>query len=49
MIVAVPDDGHVSIRRDDGTETTLALADIREATLAVEWKLPQGKQGARRP
>jgi ribosome maturation factor RimP len=48
-IVAVPDDEHVRIRRDDGTETTLALADVREATLAVEWKIPQAKQGARRP
>lgn len=49
VIVAVPDDGHVHLRLSDGTAITLALADIREATLAVEWKLPHGKQGARRP
>lgn len=49
VIVAVPDDEHVHLRLSDGTAITLALADIREATLAVEWKLPHGKQGARRP
>jgi len=49
VIVAVPDERHVRIRRPDGTEMTLALADVRDATLAVAWKLPQGKQGARRP
>ena len=48
-ILGVPDDGHVAVRLADGTELTLALADVREATLAVEWKPPQGKQGARRP
>ena len=48
-ILGVPDDGHVAVRLADGTELTLPLADVREATLAVEWKLPQGKQGARRP
>ena len=47
--MAVPDDAHVQLQRADGSEITLALADIREATLAVEWKLPHGKQGARRP
>ena len=31
--MAVPDDEHVTLRREDGTEVTLALDDIREATL----------------
>jgi ribosome maturation factor RimP len=35
-IVAVPDDEHVVVRRDDGTEVTLALEAIREATLVAE-------------
>jgi ribosome maturation factor RimP len=35
-IVAVPDDEHVIVRRDDGTEVTLALAAIREATLVAD-------------
>ncbi|HEV7364770.1 MAG TPA: ribosome maturation factor RimP [Gemmatimonadales bacterium] len=35
-IVAVPDDEHVIVRRDDGTELTLAFATIREATLVAE-------------
>jgi hypothetical protein len=48
-IVAVPDDEHVHVRLPDGSETTLALTDVREATLAVEWKNPQDKPGARRP
>jgi ribosome maturation factor RimP len=34
-ILAVPDDEHVIVRVD-GTETTLPLADIREARLVVE-------------
>ena len=36
-IVAVPDDEHVTLRREDGTEVTLALDAIREAHLAVDW------------
>ena len=48
-ILAVPDDEHVQVRLPDGSETTLALADVREATLAVEWKDPHRKPGARRP
>jgi len=35
-IVAVPDDEHVIVRRDDGTDVTLALEAIREATLVAE-------------
>jgi ribosome maturation factor RimP len=36
-IVAVPDDEHVSVRLPDGSERTLALAEIKDATLAVDW------------
>jgi ribosome maturation factor RimP len=36
-ILGVPDDRHVSVRLPDGSERTLALADIKEATLAVDW------------
>jgi ribosome maturation factor RimP len=36
-ILAVPDDGHVSVRLPDGAERTLALAAIKDATLAVDW------------
>jgi ribosome maturation factor RimP len=36
-IAAVPDAEHVTLRREDGTEATLALDDIREAHLAVDW------------
>ena len=32
-IVAVPDDEHVTLRRDDGVEFTVPLADIGEANL----------------
>jgi ribosome maturation factor RimP len=35
-ILAVPDDEHVVVRRDDGTEITLAFVSIREATLVAE-------------
>ena len=35
-ILAVPDDEHVVVRRDDGTEITLAFESIREATLVAE-------------
>jgi ribosome maturation factor RimP len=40
-IVAVPDDEHVTLRQEGGTELTLALGDIREATLVGE--LPELK------
>jgi ribosome maturation factor RimP len=36
-IVALPDDEHVTLRREDGTEVTLALDAIREAHLVVDW------------
>ncbi len=36
-IVAVPDDRHVVVRMADGAERTLALDEIREATLAIDW------------
>ena len=36
-IVAVPDDEHVTVRLPDGSERTLALAGIKDATLAVDW------------
>lgn len=36
-IVGVPDEGHVTVRLDDGTERTLALDAVREATLAIDW------------
>jgi ribosome maturation factor RimP len=35
-IVAVPDDEHVVLRYDD-QEVTVALSDIRQATLVVDW------------
>jgi hypothetical protein len=39
----------VQVRLPDGSERTLAFADVREATLVVEWKDPHDKPGARRP
>jgi ribosome maturation factor RimP len=35
-ILAVPDDEHVVVRREDGSEVTLAFEAIREATLVVD-------------
>lgn len=35
-IVAVPDEDHVVLRHDDH-EVTVALSDIRQATLVVDW------------
>jgi ribosome maturation factor RimP len=35
-IVAVPDDEHVIVRRDDGTDVTLAFDMIREANLVAD-------------
>jgi len=43
-ILAVPDDEHVVVRRDGGSEVTLALDDIREATLVAEVEA-LGKRG----
>lgn len=36
-ILETPDDGHVSLELNDGRTVTLALADIDEATLVVDW------------
>jgi ribosome maturation factor RimP len=36
-IAAVPDDEHVTLRWEDGTEVTLALEEIRDAHLVVDW------------
>jgi len=44
-IVAVPDDEHVTLRPEQGGETTLRLAEISEATLLVDW----AAVGKRRP
>jgi ribosome maturation factor RimP len=35
-ILSVPDDEHVVLRREDGSELTLAFDAIREATLVVD-------------
>jgi ribosome maturation factor RimP len=40
-IVALPDDGHVTLRREDGSELTVPLTEIREATLVAEWGTPR--------
>ncbi len=37
-IVAVPDDEHVVVRQEDGSELTLALDEIRDAVLVVDWE-----------
>ena len=37
IIVAVPDDGHVILRFPDAGERTIALDDIADATLVVDW------------
>ena len=36
-IVGVPDDEHVVVRGDDGRDATLALDEIVEANLVVDW------------
>jgi ribosome maturation factor RimP len=46
-IVAVPDDGHVTVRRDDGGEVTVSLDDIRDAALVAE--LPELKRSGQGP
>jgi hypothetical protein len=33
----VPDDEHVTLRPEQGGETTLRLDEISEATLLVDW------------
>jgi ribosome maturation factor RimP len=37
-IVSVPDDDHVVLRLENGSEVTVAFDAIREATLAVDWE-----------
>jgi ribosome maturation factor RimP len=37
-IVAVPDDEHVVLRLDDGSEVTIPLETVREAVLVVNWE-----------
>lgn len=44
-IVAVPDDEHVTLRREEGTEVTLALEEIREAHLVVDWAAVTRRRG----
>jgi ribosome maturation factor RimP len=36
-VVGVPDDASVALRLDDGREMTIPLAEIRDATLVVDW------------
>jgi ribosome maturation factor RimP len=43
-ILGVPDDQHVTVRLPDGTERTLAIADIIEANLVVDWDAVGKKQ-----
>src|SRR5215212_6829830 len=43
-IVAVPDDGHVTLRPEGADDVTVALDDIHEATLVVRFE-PAGKPG----
>jgi ribosome maturation factor RimP len=38
-ILAVPDDDHVVVRREDGSELTIAFDAIREATLVADVEL----------
>ena len=38
-ILAVPDDEHVVLRLEDGSEVTIALDTIREAALVVDWEI----------
>jgi len=38
-ILAVPDDEHVVLRLEDGSEVTVALETIREAALVVDWEI----------
>jgi ribosome maturation factor RimP len=36
-IVEVPDDAHVRVRLPDGVERVIALAEVRDAVLDVDW------------
>ena len=44
-IGGVPDEEHVTLRREDGTEVTLALDQIREAHLEVDWAAVTKRRG----
>jgi ribosome maturation factor RimP len=37
VIVAVPDDAHITLRFKDGAEETVPLSEIKEATLLYNW------------
>ena len=39
-IAGVPDDAHVALRLPDGALVTIALADVTDATLVVDWTTP---------
>jgi ribosome maturation factor RimP len=40
VILALPDDQHVTVRLPDGSERTLALGAVREARLTYDWAPP---------
>jgi ribosome maturation factor RimP len=44
-IVAVPDDEHVTLRPEQGPETTLRFDEISEATLLVDWAAVGKRRG----
>jgi ribosome maturation factor RimP len=44
-ILDVPDEAHVTLRFMDGAEELVALADIKEASLKVDWGGPSKKPG----
>ena len=44
-IVELPDDGRVTLALGDGRQVTLPLAEIREATLVVDWTTIGKRQG----
>ena len=44
-IVAVPDDEHVTLRTEQGDEITLALDQIGEAKLLVDWATVGRRRG----
>jgi len=46
-LLAVPDEAHVVVRLPDGEEQTLALDQIREAHLAVDWSAELRQRGTR--
>lgn len=39
-IAGMPDDAHVALRLPDGALVTIALADVTDATLVVDWTTP---------